>query len=117
GARAAARARGAVRDRGRPARRRRLDRRPLPHGLGLVTELLRYALPGLGIGGIYALLGLGMVVIYRGSGVINFAHSGFALVGAYLVYDLQTVHGYVLALSLATSVVMVAVLGVVYQLV
>ena len=49
-----------------------------------MTDLLRFALLGLGTGGIYALLGLGLVVIYRGSGVINFAQSGFALVGAYL---------------------------------
>ena len=37
-----------------------------------MTDLIRFALLGLGTGGIYALLGLGLVVIYRGSGVINF---------------------------------------------
>ncbi|TNM37360.1 ATP-binding cassette domain-containing protein [Nocardioides albidus] len=77
-----------------------------------MTELLRYALLGLGTGGIYALLGLGLVVIYRGSGVINFAHAGFALVGAYLTYELQTVHGLGLGLSLGTAVLATALLGV-----
>ena len=59
-----------------------------------MTDLLRFSLLGLGTGGIYALLGLGLVVIYRGSGVINFAQSGFALVGAYLVYRFQMEDGH-----------------------
>ncbi len=77
-----------------------------------MTELLRYALLGLGTGGIYALLGLGLVVIYRGSGVINFAHAGFALVGAYLTYELQTVQGLGLGVALGTAVAATALLGV-----
>ena len=59
-----------------------------------MSDLLRFALLGLGTGGIYALLGLGLVVIYRGSGVINFAQAGFALVGAYLTYRFQVVDGH-----------------------
>ncbi|GAA4091602.1 ATP-binding cassette domain-containing protein [Nocardioides kongjuensis] len=77
-----------------------------------MTDLIRYALLGLGTGGIFALLGLGLVVIYRGSGVINFAHAGFALVGAYLTYELQTVHGLGLGVSLGTAVAATALLGV-----
>ena len=59
-----------------------------------MTDLFRFALLGLGTGGIYALLGLGLVVIYRGSGVINFAQSGFALVGAYLTYRFHVEDGH-----------------------
>ncbi|WP_408898488.1 ABC transporter permease subunit [Nocardioides sp. R1-1] len=77
-----------------------------------MTELLRYALLGLGTGGIYALLGLGLVVIYRGSGVINFAHAGFALVGAYLTYELQTVRDLGLGVALGIAVLATALLGV-----
>ena len=77
-----------------------------------MTDLVRFAVLGLGTGGIYALLGLGLVVIYRGSGVINFAHSGFALVGAYLVYRFQTEQGHGLAFSLVASVLICALLGV-----
>ena len=77
-----------------------------------MTDLLRFSLLGLGTGGIYALLGLGLVVIYRGSGVINFAQSGFALVGAYLVYQLHTQDGHGLFLSVVVAVVACAALGV-----
>ncbi|MDX6374612.1 MAG: hypothetical protein QOD98_3600, partial [Nocardioidaceae bacterium] len=77
-----------------------------------MTDLLRFSLLGLGTGGIYALLGLGLVVIYRGSGVINFAQSGFALVGAYLVYRFQTQDGHGLFVSLVAAVLICAALGV-----
>ena len=69
-----------------------------------MTDLLRFALLGLGTGGIYALLGLGLVVIYRGSGVINFAQSGFALVGAYFIYRLHMEDGHGLCLSVVVAV-------------
>src|SRR3954467_276358 len=76
-----------------------------------MTDLVRFGLLGLGTGGIYALLGLGLVVIYRGSGVINFAQSGFALVGAYLVYKLQVEGGHGAWFSLAAAVLGCALLG------
>ncbi len=38
-----------------------------------MTDVIRFAVLGLGLGAIYALAGQGIVVIYRGSGVINFA--------------------------------------------
>ena len=77
-----------------------------------MTDFIRFALLGLGTGGIYALLGLGLVVIYRGSGVINFAQSGFALVGAYLTYRLHVLDGHGIFVSLGAAVLCCAVLGV-----
>ena len=43
-------------------------------------NVANYALIGLGIGSISALLAMGLVAIYRGSGVVNFAHGGFAMI-------------------------------------
>ncbi len=77
-----------------------------------MNDLFRFALLGLGTGGIYALLGLGLVVIYRGSGVINFAQSGFALVGAYLTYRFQVLDGHGTFVSWGAAIVCCAVLGV-----
>jgi branched-subunit amino acid ABC-type transport system permease component len=39
---------------------------------------------GLGAGGVYAILGLGLVVIYTGSGVVNFAQGAIGVGGCYL---------------------------------
>jgi ABC-type branched-subunit amino acid transport system ATPase component/ABC-type branched-subunit amino acid transport system permease subunit len=77
-----------------------------------MNDLIRYGLLGFGTGGIYALLGLGLVVIYRGSGVINFAQAGFALAGAYLVYRFQVEDGHGLWFSLVAAVLLCALLGV-----
>ena len=42
-----------------------------------------YLLAGLGLGSLYAMLGTGLVVVYRGSGVINFAQGAFAMYGVF----------------------------------
>jgi sulfate-transporting ATPase len=48
-----------------------------------MTEPLTFALLGLGVGATYAIAALGIVVVHRGSGVVNFAHVGMAIVGAF----------------------------------
>src|SRR3954468_14051064 len=51
-----------------------------------VTELLQFAVIGLGAGACYALLAQGAVLIYRGSGIVNFAHGAFAMLAAYVTF-------------------------------
>lgn len=79
-------------------------------------DAINYAGLGLGTGAIYALLGLGLVVIYRGSGVINFAHGGLAMAGAYIAMDLQLNQNQTVGFSIAAAVVGTAVLGLLVQL-
>jgi branched-chain amino acid transport system permease protein len=43
---------------------------------------------GVLVGGTYALIALGMAVIFSVSGMVNFAHGDFLLVGMYLAYAL-----------------------------
>jgi sulfate-transporting ATPase len=78
-----------------------------------MTEPLQFALLGLGIGAIYALLAQGIVLIYRGSGVLNLAHGGFAMVGAYLFHELHALHGMGSAPAGLVTIAVVALLGVV----
>ena len=49
--------------------------------------LIAFALFGLGSAAVYTLLAQGVVLIYRGSGVVNFAQGAFALVGAYVYFE------------------------------
>jgi ABC-type branched-subunit amino acid transport system ATPase component/branched-subunit amino acid ABC-type transport system permease component len=51
-----------------------------------VTNFLQFTVIGLGIGAVYALLAQGVVLIYRGSGVVNFAHGAFAMLAAYVAF-------------------------------
>src|SRR5258708_19211186 len=41
----------------------------------------------------YTMLGQGLVVQYRGSGVLNFCYSGSGVAGAYVTWDVTTQHG------------------------
>ncbi|MEO7398060.1 MAG: branched-chain amino acid ABC transporter permease [Ilumatobacteraceae bacterium] len=53
-------------------------------------ELLQYLINGLALGAIYSLVALGLVVIYRGTGHLNFAQGEmalFATFGAWWIYD------------------------------
>ncbi|NKQ56131.1 ATP-binding cassette domain-containing protein [Amycolatopsis sp. K13G38] len=78
-----------------------------------LNDFLKFALLGLGSGGAYALLASGAVVIYRGSGVVNFAQGSFALVGAYTYYEL---HGRTATwVAVAAAVVLAAVFGLATQ--
>ena len=53
-----------------------------------MDEVIRFALLGLGIGALYALASQGLIVIYRGSGVLNFALGAIGMVGAYVWWEL-----------------------------
>ncbi len=49
------------------------------------SQLLQYLLSGLTLGGFYALVALGFVIIYNVSGIINFAQGEFVMLGALLM--------------------------------
>ena len=76
-----------------------------------MSQVLQFAILGLGIGAVYALLGNGLVLIYRGSGILNFAQGAYAMVGAYLFYELHDVHRQAFAPSFATAAVAVGLVG------
>jgi sulfate-transporting ATPase len=74
-------------------------------------EFIRFALLGLGAGGLYALAAQGIVLVYRGSGVINFAQGAMGLVVAYLYYDMRDEWGWDWRLSLLIAVAVAALIG------
>ncbi|MCW2497223.1 branched-chain amino acid ABC transporter permease/ATP-binding protein [Jatrophihabitans sp.] len=52
-------------------------------------QFLDFMFIGLGIGALYVIAGLGLIVVHRGSGVINFAHGAIGTVGAYTFWSLH----------------------------
>ncbi|OLO25782.1 hypothetical protein PZ61_0235695 [Streptomyces sp. MNU77] len=79
-----------------------------------MTDFVKFLLIGLGSGGAYALLALGVVVVYRGSGVVNFANGGLALFGAAVFYETRPDLSDAGAVAVAT--VLTAVLGALIHL-
>jgi branched-chain amino acid transport system permease protein len=56
-----------------------------------VSQVVLFALLGLGTGALIAGIGLGVVLTYRGSGVINVATGAVAMAAGYAFYSLRTV--------------------------
>jgi branched-chain amino acid transport system permease protein len=54
-----------------------------------MIDYLYYLLLGTGAGAIIAALGLGLVITYQGSGVVNFAHGAMATWVVYVYADLR----------------------------
>ena len=53
-----------------------------------MTDFLQLFVAGISLGSVYALICLGFVVIYRATGVINFAQGGLVVLGAYITHQL-----------------------------
>jgi branched-chain amino acid transport system permease protein len=51
-----------------------------------VTRFLQYLFDGLSQGAVYALIALGLVIIYRASGHLNFAQGEMAMISAFLAW-------------------------------
>ena len=54
-----------------------------------MTLLLQNVINGLSAGSLYALLAVGIVLIYKSSEVLNFAHGSFAMLATFAAYELS----------------------------
>ncbi|MFF3850762.1 ATP-binding cassette domain-containing protein [Streptomyces sp. NPDC002328] len=81
-----------------------------------MDDILRFALLGLGLGALYALTAHGIVLVYRGSGVLNFAHGAIGMAGAYVQWELAVRHGVPYWPAVACGVLSSALLGVLTHL-
>jgi sulfate-transporting ATPase len=77
-----------------------------------MNEQLQFVLLGIGAGAIYVLIAQGLVLVYRGSGIINFAQGAFGMAAAYLYYaQFRDLWGWSEPLSMAVALVIVGVFG------
>jgi ABC-type branched-subunit amino acid transport system ATPase component/ABC-type branched-subunit amino acid transport system permease subunit len=76
-----------------------------------MSQVLQLALLGLGAAGIYVILAQGLIVIFRGSGILNLAHAGYATIGAYVFNGLHVTRAWSTAPAFIASVAIVAALG------
>ncbi|KKD06678.1 branched-chain amino acid ABC transporter permease/ATP-binding protein [Streptomyces sp. WM6386] len=76
-----------------------------------MNDFIQFAVLGLGVGGVYAIAAQGLVLTYRGSGVLNLAHGAMALLGAALYTELHEDQGAPLLVSFAIPIAVCALLG------
>ena len=80
-----------------------------------MDTFIQLTVAGLSNGAILALAALGFVLIYKASGVINFAQGQFLLIGAYVVWALTVDAGLHWALAIAGAIGVAVVLGVLVE--
>jgi ABC-type branched-subunit amino acid transport system ATPase component/branched-subunit amino acid ABC-type transport system permease component len=76
-----------------------------------VEEVIRFALLGFGVGALYALASQGLIIIYRGSGVLNFALGAIGMAGAYVWWELTANHQWGFVPALVVGVAFSASIG------
>ena len=75
-------------------------------------EVVRFALLGLGVGALYAFASQGLIVIYRGTGVLNFSLGATAIAGVFMQWELQYEQGWPFLPAALVGVLLSAFLGV-----
>lgn len=76
----------------------------------VADQLAQYLASGLVVGGVYALIGLGFVIVYGVTRIINFAQGEFVMLGALITVSGGHL-GLPLPVAVATAVGAVAILG------
>jgi branched-chain amino acid transport system permease protein len=77
-----------------------------------MTHFLSYFVNGLSLGGIYALIALGFVVVFKATEVVNFAHGSLLVLGGYVIARLNGTVPFVVAVLVGCAVTAVAALVV-----
>ena len=77
-----------------------------------MSEFLEYSLLGLLSGGVMSLIALSFVLIYKGTGVVNFAVGEVMMLGAYLYYAGAVSFGLAPWLAFAASLFIIALLAI-----
>lgn len=79
-----------------------------------MNQVLQLSFDGIVIGMLYAVVGLGVVIVYRTTNVLNFAQGAVATIGGYLAWTVSSrVESFQYGFGLLAAVVIGALLGVV----
>lgn len=77
-----------------------------------METFLQLTVNGGGRGAVYALLALGFVIIFRATGVVNFAHGSLVLAGGYLAYRLSDAFGFAAGAIIGVAAAGLLALGI-----
>ena len=81
-----------------------------------MTIFLQVLLTGLGLGAAYALFAQGVVLIYRGSGIVNFAQGALGMLASYITFlELSEKHGYPIGVCIAGGILASVAVALAFQ--
>jgi branched-chain amino acid transport system permease protein len=81
------------------------------------TDVEQFLVTGLSLGGVYALSGVGMVVLYRATGVLNLAFGAIGAFGAFIAWQLINHSGFSFWPAFVASVLVGGLLTLAYGMV
>jgi branched-chain amino acid transport system permease protein len=76
-----------------------------------MSLFLEYSIVGVASGGIYALMALGFVLVYKGTGVFNFAQGELMMLGAYVFLTVRQLAGLHWSVALISTVAFAFAVG------
>src|SRR5581483_7255127 len=79
-----------------------------------MTPLVQFTVSGLAAGGLYAMVALGLALLYQGTRVLSFAHGAYATLAAYVFWDLYPAHA-ALPVALPTALAVAVAAGIVTE--
>lgn len=80
-----------------------------------MSDFLQFLVAGIAVGALYALVALGFVVIYKATGVINFAQGALVLLGAYFAYQFAEQWNWPFVLAVIAAMAACAVVGLLVE--
>ncbi|HUR74173.1 MAG TPA: branched-chain amino acid ABC transporter permease [Sporichthya sp.] len=80
-----------------------------------MERLLQTLIIGVDTGAIYALIALGMVLVYRTTGVLNIAHGGVGVLVGFIAWDLITLRGWPYYAGVTVGILVAIALGVAFE--
>ncbi len=80
-----------------------------------MTQFVQYIFSGITSGGIYALVGIGFVLVYRMSHIVNLAQGHFYVLGAYLAFTLIDSNGVSRIIAIPLVILTVCLIVVLLQ--
>jgi branched-chain amino acid transport system permease protein len=82
-----------------------------------LTDLEQFLVTGLSLGGVYALSGVGMLVLYRSTGVLYLAFGAVGAMGALIAWQLSQQSHWNIWLSFAVAILFAGTLTLVYGMI
>ena len=80
------------------------------------TDWLQVLVTGLGLGCAYALFAQGVVLIYRGSGIVNFAQGALGMLASYITFlELRDKHDLAIGVCIAGGILVAVLVALAFQ--
>ena len=80
-----------------------------------MEKLLQTLIIGLIYGSLYALIAMGIVLLYRTTGVLNIAHGGVGVFAGFLAWDLNSLRGWPYFPALGVGVLVAIIIGLAFE--